>query len=291
MYAQIFTIISPIIFIALLGYIWAHLDLRYDSKFVTKIVMDVGTPCLILSTMLNSRLDTDQVVLMSLITISGLLVLFFTNMLLIKIAGLSFRTYLTPLSFANTGNMGVPICLFAFGDQGLALALIVFMVTSMIHFSLGISLVGGEHPLKTLFTSPVFYAACLSFFFVFTDFQLPKSIFNTIDLLGGIAIPLMIFALGVSLHNLYAKSFYRSLFFGVMRLAIGFSTGLLLCWIFDLEGILRGVVLIQSAMPSAVFNYLLAAKYNREPEEVAGVVVFSTLLSFVTLPFLLWYIL
>lgn len=291
MYAQIFSIIAPIIFIALLGYLWAHVDFPYDGKFVSRIVMDVGTPCLILSTMSATKLATEEITIVSMITLAGIGFLLACNCLLIGLAGVSYRTYLSPLTFANTGNMGLPICLFAFGEYGLALAMIIFMVTSMIHFSVGVSIVGSRHPLGTLARSPVFYASCLALFFVYSGTRLPESIFNTIDLLGGIAIPLMIFSLGVSLHSLHAKSFQRSLFFAAMRLLIGFSVGIAVCWIFKLEGIVRGAVLIQFAMPSAVFNYLLASNYDRDPEEVAGVVVFSTLLSFATLPFLLWYVL
>jgi predicted permease len=87
------------------------------------------------------------------------------------------------------------------------------------------------------------------------------------------------------------QSLKWSVFFSVARLAMGFCVGLLLCWIFNLSGAMRGVVMVQSTMPSAVFNYLLALTYNREKESVAGVVVCSTLISFLTLPLLLWFLL
>jgi hypothetical protein len=289
-YAQIFTVIAPILFISLLGYVWSFYKLRYDAQFIAKIVMDVASPCLILSTMLKASLDTQEIWLMTAVTVSGLVLLFLFNFILIKLTRVSWRTFMSPLTFANTGNMGIPISLFAFGEHALALSLVIFMVTSLFHFSVGVSIVGSKHPLHTLLTSPVFYATVLSFFFVLTGTTVPVSVFNTLKLLGDMAIPLMIFSLGVSLHSLKAKSFKRSLFFGVMRLVIGFCVGLLLCEIFNLEGIVRGVVMIQACMPSAVFNYLLALNFNRDKEEVAGVVVCSTVLSFITLPLLLWFL-
>jgi predicted permease len=289
-YAQIFTVIAPILFISLLGYIWSFYKLRYDAQFVSKIVMDVASPCLILATMLKADIDTSEVIHMTVITVSGLALLFVTSYIVIRLTGVQWRTYMSSLVFANTGNMGIPISLFAFGEHALALSLIIFMVTSLFHFSVGVSIVGDKHPFRILMTSPVFYATALAFFFLFTDLTLPPSIFNTVKLLGDMAIPLMIFSLGVSLHSLKLSSFKRSLFFGIMRLAIGFVVGLMLCWIFDLQGAVRGVVMIQSAMPSAVFNYLLALNFNREKEEVAGVVVCSTILSFLTLPLLLWFL-
>lgn len=289
-YAQIFTVIAPILFISFLGYVWSFYKLRYDAQFVSKIVMDVASPCLILATMLKADIDTSEVMSMTLITVTGLALLFIISYIIIKLTGVEWRTYMSSLVFANTGNMGIPVSLFAFGEHALALSLIIFMVTSLFHFSVGVSIVGNRHPLHTLVTSPVFYATALAFFFLFTGLKLPASIFNTVKLLGDMAIPLMIFSLGVSLHSLKFNSFKRSLFFGVMRLVAGFATGLMLCWIFDLTGAARGVVIIQSAMPSAVFNYLLALNFDREKEEVAGVVVCSTILSFLTLPLLLWFL-
>ena len=291
MYAHIFTIIAPIVLIAGLGYAWSLLRLRYDGQFISRIVMDIGAPCLIIATMQKSQLPVEQLWKISLITLTGLALLFVINMLVLKTARLSRRTYLGPLSFANTGNMGVPICLFAFGEQALAVALVWFMVTSMVHFSLGVALAGSRNAFWALLTSPVFYAAVLSIALVITGWQIPAALFNTIDLLGGIAIPLMLFSLGVSLHKLKPASFTRSTMLAVLRLGGGFAVGLLLCWLFDLQGVIAGVVIIQSAMPSAVFNYLLAVSYQREPQEVAGIVVISTLLSFLTLPFLLWFVL
>ncbi|HEY9033628.1 MAG TPA: AEC family transporter [Pseudomonadales bacterium] len=291
MYAQIFSIIAPIFLIAALGYGWSFLRLRYDGRFISRIVMDVGAPCLIVASIHKTRLPADDVLQMGLITITGLALLFAGNLLLLRWRGLSLRTYLGPLSFANTGNMGVPICLFAFGEQAMALALVLFMTTSIFHFSIGVALAGSRNALHALLTSPVFYAALLSMLLVVTGWQLPPALFNTIELLGGIAIPLMLFSLGASLQSIRAHAFVRSTVLALWRLLAGFAVGLLLCWLFELDGVLAGVVIIQSSMPSAVFNYLLALSYDRQPGEVAGIVVLSTLLSFASLPLLLWFVL
>ena len=291
MYAQIFSVIAPIFLIAALGYGWSFFRLRYDSRFISRIVMDVGAPCLIIASMQKAQLPTGQLWQMGLVTIAGLALLFIINTVILRLAGLSCRTYLGPLSFANTGNMGVPICLFAFGEKAMALALVLFMTTSIFHFSIGVALAGSRNALHALLTSPVFYAAAFSCVLVVTGWQLPVFLFNTIELLGGIAIPLMLFSLGASLQSIRAQAFNRGAALSVMRLGGGFVVGLLLCFLFDLQGVIAGVVMIQSTMPSAVFNYLLAMTYNRQPQEVAGIVVLSTVLSFATLPLLLWFVL
>jgi hypothetical protein len=116
---------------------------------------------------------------------------------------------------------------------------------------------------------------------------MPLWLGNTVELLAGVAIPLMIIAMGHALGTFTVRRFGISLGMSLLRLVIGFSAGLLLVEILNFEGTMRGVMIIQAAMPVAVFNYLLAARYDRHPDDVAGAIVVSTLISFVSLPFLL----
>lgn len=290
-YSQIFTIIAPILFISLVGYGWSFYRFQYDAKFVSSIIMNIATPCLIISTMSSAHIDQTQVLQLSLITIVGLLFLAVLSAIVLSLTSYQWRPYFPSLLFSNTGNMGIPIVYFAFGEKGMELALVIFMVTSLFHFSIGVAIVGGKHPLDALIKSPVFYATLIAFICLFTEYTLPVSLFNSMKLMGDMAIPLMIFSLGVSLHSLHIHDLKSSVFFGVMRLLLGFIVGFLLCYLFNLSGIVKGVVLLQATMPSAVFNYLLASTYQQEEQAVAGVVVFSTILSFFTLPVILWCVL
>jgi predicted permease len=120
-----------------------------------------------------------------------------------------------------------------------------------------------------------------------THTTLPRWVSNTVDLLGGIAIPLMTLALGVSLATLKIQFLTRSIGFSLARVFGGLLLGYIVCHLMGLTGVSRAVVLLQSAMPIAVFNYLLALRYNRQPEEVAAMVLVSTLIAFAGLPFLL----
>ncbi len=291
MVLQIVSTILPIVLIAALGYLWSWRNYAYDGHFVSLLVMNIATPCLILSTLLDVELSSALLIDLSVVTVSGLAILLVINGLLLKVMGRSYRAYLPALTFANTGNMGIPIALFAFGDYALALALVVFMVTSLVHFTLGVAIVGGHHPLKALFKSPVFYAATISVVMLLNTWQLPTGLHNAIRLLGNMAIPLMLFSLGISLHSLKVQDIGSSLVFALARLFIGTGVGFGIAGLFGLQGVQAGVVIILFAMPSAVFNYLLAMTYRREPESVAGIVVFSTLLSLVSLPLLLAYLL
>jgi malate permease and related proteins len=134
---------------------------------------------------------------------------------------------------------------------------------------------------------PVLYAMLAAVILLITHTQLPQWSINTLDLIGGIAIPLMAIALGVSLSGLHIVSWPRTFFLSITRVLGGLLLGLLVCEFMQLEGVYRNVVLLQSAMPVAVFNYLMALRYNHQPKEVAAMVVMSTLIAFIGLPFLL----
>ncbi|NRA41236.1 MAG: AEC family transporter [Pseudomonadales bacterium] len=290
MLIAILAVIAPIFFAAALGFIWSALKQPYNAEFVSRLVMNIGCPCLIISTLSQATISMNDFSQVALATLLLLAMYYPINRLLIRCLADDTRSYMSSLTFANTGNMGVPICLFAFGDTALALALTVFMVTSMLHFSLGVAWTSGKPALQTLFKSPVFYSALLSIVIVLNQISLPLAVMNSLSLVGDMAIPLMLFSLGVSLHSLRINDVAKSSFYAAARLFVGFILGYAVVELLALEGLIRGVILIQAAMPSAVFNYLIAATFKQQAEKVAAVVVISTLMSFCSLPLLLWFV-
>jgi predicted permease len=291
MYVEIFTIIAPVFICALLGYVWARSGQPYETQFVSNIVMNIGAPALIIGTLSKVSMPaehfTDIVIATSLIiVITGALAA-----ALCVIFRLPMRAYLPSLTFPNTGNIGLPLCLFAFGEQGLAVGLGFFLVMSVSHFSVGMALVSGGSMVKGVLKSPIIYASLISVVLIYQQWYLPLWLSNTFTLLGELSIPLMLITLGVSLERLRIGDVIVSTSLSIARLVIGLGVGLLVAEWLALEGVIRGVVIIQSAMPAAIFNYLLAQRFGQSPESVAGMVVISTLLSFLTLPFVLWLVL
>ncbi|MEK9766928.1 MAG: AEC family transporter, partial [Thalassolituus sp.] len=185
-------------------------------------------------------------------------------------------------------NMGLPAGMLAFVEQGLALALAFFMMLSVAHFPVGILLAGGRDAggLKGIARMPIMYAIAVSVVLVITGWRLPE-LLNSVELIGGITIPLMLITLGVSLYSLKVSGWGKAIFYSLIRILGGLSAGILVTYLLELEGVARAVVLIQSSMPVAVFNYLFAVRYKREPDAVAGLVVTSTFMSFISLPVLL----
>ncbi len=291
MIAEIATIIAPVLIAALIGFVWARSGHRFDTSMVTSVVMTVGTPSLVIDTFLRVRPDPGafaETVAAGLCLFAGFALL---GMLVLRLAGLSFRDYLGGLMFPNMGNMGLPLCLFAFGEGGLALAIVLFMLAAIGNFTIGTSIAAGRLDPRALVRSPIIYAVAISLVFVIAEFEPPVWFANTVRLLGGMTIPLMLIALGVSLSRLKARSLAKSGWLSLVRMLGGFAVGLGVAELFGLEGAARGVIVLQASMPTAVFNYLFAERYGRAASEVAGMVLVSTLISFVTLPLLLWYLL
>jgi len=142
-----------------------------------------------------------------------------------------------------------------------------------------------------LIKMPIIPATILASVFLFTDLVVPAWLYNTTKLIGDLTIPLMLFTLGVSLASLKIASLKTAFALSTLRLGMGFGVGVGLAAVLGLSGPAAGVVILQCAMPAAVFCYLFAQLYDQRPQEVAGLVIVSTFMGFAALPALLWYVL
>lgn len=291
MYTQIFATIAPIFLCAIIGYSWAKLRIPYEQEFLARLVLNIGVPALIIGTLRRTQMPAE--LLLQTLTAAALVlaITLLVALLICKLCKLPVTTYLAPLSFPNTINMGLPVSLFAFGEEGLAVALGIYLMVSLVQFSLGVALVSGVYSPTRVLRSPVVISGVIAAILVFTGYQLPLWLQHSLNLLGSFVIPAMLITLGVSLAQLRLNDAWRSLSLGALRILVGCAVGFAVAELLALEGTLRRVVIIQSSMPAAVFNYILAFKYQRSPEAVAGLVVASTLFSFVSLPLLLWMLL
>jgi hypothetical protein len=183
--------------------------------------------------------------------------------------------------------MGLPVCLFAFGSEGLALGACFFATTAIAHFTVGQWLWSGRVSLTLIFRTPLAYAACAASWVLTAGLTVPDWVLETTRLLGSFTIPLMQFTLGVSLARFASGRLSRGLSLTALRLGMGLLVGVGLSMLLDLRGVMRGVFILDCAMPVAVFNYMLAERYQRDPVDVAGLVVLSTLVSLVSLPLIL----
>ncbi|HTQ98657.1 MAG TPA: AEC family transporter [Candidatus Acidoferrum sp.] len=287
----IFSVIAPVFICALIGYGWVKKGLAFDTPFVSRLVMDVGAPCLVFSSMMEQNIDLTAFGQMALAAFLAMIAFGAIAAAVLQLTNQDLRTWLPAQMFPNVGNMGLPLCILAFKSEGQALGMTYFMVNVLFGFTLGAMITSGKLSLRELFRNSTFYAVLITLAFVLTGTKPPAWAQNTIKLLAGFTIPLMLIAMGVSLARFRITSLRRSLLLSVLRIGMGFGVGVALAQSFGMSGAARGVMILQSAMPVAVFAYMFAVRYNRDPEEVASTVVISTLLSFLSLPALLWFVL
>lgn len=291
MFIQLLNIIAPVAIAAAIGFFWQRKGPGFDIKLVSALVTNVGTPCLVFSTLATVEIERDAFIEMAAATTVTLLSFLAIAALVFRLTGVSQKTFLPSMVFANTGNMGLPLCLFAFGADGLALAITYFTIHLILLFTVGELVSAGNFALGKLLRQPVLYAVLAALVFLIGGYGVPVWIDNTTTLLGNFTIPLMLITLGVSLAGMEIGGFKRSLLIAILRLAMGFVVGISAAELFGLEGMARGVLIVQSTMPVAVFNYLFAVRNDNSPSEVAGVVVLSTAIAAIILPALLWFVL
>jgi predicted permease len=291
MIAELFAIIAPILVCSAIGFAWARIKAPFHSETLGSLVFLVGTPCLVFSTLTSIRLEAAVFGAMALSAASALALSALLGALVLRLAGLPLNTYLSSLMHPNSGNMGLPLALFAFGEHGLALAIAYFFVHALSQFTIGASLAAGTAKIGRLLRLPIVYFIAMALAYLASGSPVPAWLANTTEVLGGLTIPLMLILLGYSLAELGVDDFKTSLALALARLAIGLGVGVFVAWLLGLEGPPRGVVILLSAMPSAVFNFVFAERFGRAPQAVAGLVIVSTTLSFATLPLLLWFVL
>jgi malate permease and related proteins len=282
--ATLASLAAPVVLVSAVGYVWGWRGLPFDHAFVTRIVTLVGAPALVFVTLAQSRFSGADLLRMGGASLTCLFIFAALGFVGLRLAGLSQRIYLPSLIFPNIGNMGLPLCLFAFGERGLALAMIYFTVCTICQFSFGPAIAMGRLTPGGVLRAPFLHAAILAVACAQLGFAVPVWLANTLTMIGNLTIPLMLLGLGAALAGLEAKNKARQFSMAVARLALGLIGGLGASWLFGLQGAERGVVIVQSAMPTAVFNYLFARAHGADPDEVAGVVLLSTLLSYASLP-------
>jgi len=290
-FETLFALIAPVLICAAIGYGWARAGRPYNTEMVTHLVSTVGVPCLVFTTLVNVDIDLDALAKMAGATFAAIFVMGSVGAVILKLWHQSLRAYLPALVFPNTGNMGLPLALLAFGEEGMALAVAYFTVCIIFQFTVGVAVSSGVTSPMALMRVPTIYAMIIALVFKVSDSTVPLWAGNTIEILSGFTIPLMLITLGISLQQLKIGDLGKSLVLALIRLLMGFAVGLALAEVFGFDGAMKGVLILQSTLPVAVFNYLFAARYKTDPDTVAGAVVLSTVLSFATLPVLMWFVL
>ena len=280
-------ITAPVFVLAAIGYAWVRLGVEYKVDFVTRLAMTLSVPCLIFTALMKTQIEPAALTALSLATVAAYGAVTLAMVVLARLAGLDMRAYVAPLIFGNTGNLGLPLALFAFGETGLGYAVVVFAIMAIWSFTFGIWLVAGRGAFGKVLREPSLWGTLLGGLFLWQGWETPRVLTRTLELIGQMAIPLMLITLGVAVARLTPGRISQAVVLSVAKLvvcvALAWAVGL---W-FELYKIAFGVLVLQIGTPVAVTSYLLAEKYGADAQAVAGLVVVSTVLSVFALPAML----
>jgi predicted permease len=283
----VFQIVAPVFILAAIGFTWVKIGWSYEIEFVTRLAMTLSVPALIFVALMKANISADTLSNLFLSSLIAYLFLALIFWITGKIFKLNMATYWAPLIFGNTGNLGLPLAMFAFGEVGLGYAVVVFAVMAIGSFSIGVWMVSGGGSLNKVFKEPMVWATLLGALFLIQGWQMPKWATNTLELLGQMAIPLMLITLGVALARLKINLISRAIILSILKLCVSVGVAWIIGIYFELNDIAFAVLVMQIATPVAVTSYLLAQKYGADANEVAGLVIASTALSVFALPVLL----
>ena len=291
-YIKLFEVLFPVFFIVGIGYFLGKKNPKIDTTFITNFAANIGSPAIVIYSLNSNYISFDifkdyfwyyfiAIIGFSLI---GIIVLYFLKTK-------DIIRELPPFVMPNTGNMGLPICLFAYGTQGLGIAGAISSLIILCHFTLGVFLANRKFNFDIISKSPAFYSVLVAVLLLYFNIELPAFIENTSLLLTYATIFLILMSLGIALTRLKVFSFKKAFFSSIGRVIIGPIIGYLLILYFNLEGFAAGVLLIQCSMPSAILNYLVGSIYSPKKivDSVASMIVVSTLMSFITIPIVVFF--
>lgn len=288
MVLQLLSVIAPVLVIVGLGYVWARSNLPFDTATIGSLVLRIGTPCLIFSTLTKADIALADVGMMVLAAICVVAVSAVVGFVVLRVCRLPLHTYLSIAMHGNSGNMGLPLVSMVFGPQGLALGIAYFTVLSVSQNTLGLLISAGKLDWRSFLRQPVVIASALTVLMLVTGVSIPVWIASTTGLLAGLVIPAMLLLLGVSLSQLAVADLRIALGMTAMRFAAGALGAIAVILAFGLGGAEAGVVWIMATMPAAIINVLFAERFGRSPERVAGTIVVSTVATLAGLPLIVW---
>lgn len=290
MFQQVFTIVAPLLLIVIVGCVYG-LRAQPAMGIANRLVMDVFMPALIFHAMVQEDFYPSQY--LSLILGASFIMLGSGVLayLLAKIVGYQWRSFVPPAMFSNWANLGLPLYVLALGEQALLAGVMLVVIGNILCFSIGAYIYSGKLSSFEVLRTPILLAVVLGGVVNAVDFSFPQFILQPINMLGQVAIPLMLFSLGVRLARITFNDSRVALVLAVFCPLVGGCLAYLIVQILPLTELHKNILLLFGVLPPAVINFMLAEQYNNEPEKVASMVLIGNLFAIVSIPIMLVYVL
>ncbi len=277
--------------VASFGYI---LRRRFDihTGSLSTVVFNILSPCLVFSALAMSELRGDEIVELAGFSALAILViggLAFGLARLLHLGRIETATFLVVTMFVNGGNYGLTLLQLRYGDDGLSRGVVYYVTSTVMVYTLGVLIasmgrVNWHDALKRMARLPAVYAAVLAVLVYSLRITVPAPLMSGISIAGAGAIPMMLLILGMQIADMKPEESTRYVVPAVaLRLIGGPLVGLAVAALLGLQGVGRSTMIIEAAMPTAVITLILASEFGLPSSSVARIVVFSTLVSPLTI--------
>ncbi|MFA5520810.1 MAG: AEC family transporter [Castellaniella sp.] len=289
MLLTLLNIVVPVFAVAGLGFlVGRHHGKPPAMGFINHTNLNVFCPALIFSALVNNPVNlAHEWALVA----AGVLIIVLPGLVLmwVKPAGLSMPGFLVPGMFRNTGNIGIPLMMLAYGERLMGDIVLLFVISNGLHFSLGMFLLSRHSNRWLWLRSPNVWAAALGLALASHRAWIPEFVLVTTEMVGQITIPMMLFALGIRLSQDRISGIRFALRINLVYLAAGLLCLVAILWLLPLEPDARRLITLCACLPPAVLNFLLCEQYRIDPATVANVVLFGNVMSVVTIPAVIWF--
>ena len=287
---MLFTILEitlPIFIIALVGLVYGRVA-KPDLGGANKLAVDIALPVLIFTSLSTKAFTPFEVArfgaaAVALIVLSGLLALPFRAWL-----KADWRAFVPCVMFGNVGPVGLPLMALTYGADGMAAAIMLLVLSNLLHFTLGAGLMSGRIDWRTVWANPLVWASLAGLGFGQMHWQLPGPLLMPLNMIGAVLVPLMLMSLGARLSTTQLSDVQVGFKVALVSTLVKLAAAFLILKLLPLPGLYRGALILFACLPPAVFNFLLADRYAREPAKVASIVMAGHLASLLVLPLGLW---
>lgn len=287
MILKIIEITLPIFLIALVGFAHGR-RFKPDLAGSNKLVVDIALPVLIFSSLASKSFEPMQALSFTFASITLILLSGLIALPLVKWSGASRDAFLPCVMFTNVGPIGIPLIALAYGPEGLPLSIVLLVISNLLHFTLGAAIMSKRIDWKMVYANPLVWATLMGLCASHWQVAPPAPIQTALTMMGNVLVPMMLLALGARLAHSQIKDIRFGISSSFLILVIRLAAVYVILDLIALQPIERGSLILFACLPPAVFNFMLADKYQVEPHKVATAVITGHLSSLAFLPLGIW---
>jgi predicted permease len=290
MWIRIVEVIFPVFAVIALGYGYGRLK-KPDMTFANQLNMQVFVPAIIFAALSSKSFEVERY---GVLAVGAFIVIMGSGVIgwpLARLLGAEHKTVLPPLMFNNSGNMGLPLAILAFGEHALPAAVMMFFVSNISHYTVGTWLLNPRVRLIGLWKEPVIVASVLGILASLFHIEVWPPLHFAIKMTGDVSVPLLLFSLGVRLISADFSDLKLGVLVGLARPMIGLFLAALCLWLLPLSPEQAAMLVVFASLPPAVLNFVFAETYGQEPHRVASIVMIGNLMSLIFVPLALYWVL